>query len=287
MLSSGVCGWAGEEGEMREMNLDARGRCRAVIRELVPSELWARNERFCGELQDAMRGHALLHDPLITALSSGQLPPEALRRLHLEFRYSFAQTFTDALLRAMVLAAGLEPRLGAVGKVAARFLLQLNVLDELGFAPGGDGYRGTPCDAHYVKFHDTLRQLEISEPEANAYVPSDAAVACRRMIESAYDDLVATLAILAVEETIFESFAGPWSTNMRERTTVDVESGYHAIHIDHGGSSLDDHHAEDLWYVLRMALTPERYEHARTATSNCLDTVHCFVRSLAGAARSS
>ncbi len=271
------------------MSQDARDTCRAVIREIVPPDLWAQNERFCGELRDAMRSHGLLRDPLIAALGSAELPPEALKRLHLEFRYSFAQTFTDALLRAMVLSARVEPRLGAVGKVAARFLLQFNVLDELGFVPGrtGESYGGTPRDAHYTKFHDTLQQLGISEAELIAYVPSDAAVACRRMIESAYDDLVATLSILAVEETIFESFAGPWATNMRQRTTVDVEGGYHAIHVEHAGGSVDDHHAEDLWYVLRMVLTPEHYDHARTTTSRCLDTVHSFVRSLAGADRAS
>ena len=103
------------------------------------------------------------------------------------------------------------------------------------------------------------------------------------MIEAAGDDLETTLAILAVEETIFESFAAPWASNMRQRTTVDTRAGYHSIHVEHDGESLDDHHAEDLWYVLRMALTADRYDHVRHKTAECLDTVHRFVRSLAGA----
>lgn len=267
------------------MSTDARESCRAIIRELVPAELWAQNERFCGELKQVMQGHGLLRDPLIAALGSGALPPDALKRVHLEFRYSFAQTFTDALLRAMYLSVRVEPRLGALGKVAARFLLQFNVLDELGFLPTAGGYGGSPKRSHYAKFHETLRQLDISEAEASAYVPTDAAVACRRMIEGAYDDLVATLVILSVEETIFESFAAPWATNMRERTEVDVEKGYHSIHVEHDGGSLDDHHAEDLWYVLRMVLTPDDYARAKADAVTCLDTVHWFVRSLAGADR--
>ena len=264
------------------MREDGRGACRAVIREVVPAEIWSENEQFCGELRRAVREHALLHDPLIAALGSAELPSEVLKRLHLEFRYAFAQTFTEALLRAMVLVVRVEPRLGALGKVAARFLLQFNVLDELGFTPRSGGYGGTPRNAHYVKFHDTLQQLDISEQDANAYVPSDAAVACRRMIESAQDDLIGTLCILAVEETIFESFAAPWATNMRQRTQVDVEHGYHSIHVEHDGESLDDHHADDLWVVLQLALTPEQYDHARAVTGKCLGTVHGFVRALVG-----
>jgi hypothetical protein len=252
-----------------------------VIRQLVPAEDWARNERFCAQLRAAIRDHALLHDPLITALGTAALPPDVLKRLHLEFRYSFAQTFTEALLHAMALTAQLEPRLGSLGKVAARFLLQLNVLDELGFEPRGEQYGGTPRNAHYTKFHDTLRELGVSERDAAAYAPSTAAIACRKMIERASGDLVATLAILAVEETIFESFAAPWSTNMRQRTSVDVDGGYHAIHVDHGGESLDDHHAEDLWYVLQMALTPDQHDLTHKVTRQCLDTVHDFVRALA------
>ena len=266
------------------MMQDARTDCRAVIRELVPADVWAHNERFCGELRAAMRDHELLRDPLISALGAAALPPEALKRLHLEFRYSFAQTFTEALLHAMALAVQIEPRLGALGKVSARFLLQLNVLDELGFEPRSEHYGGSPRNAHYTKFHDTLREQGVTEREANAYTPSAAAIACRAMIERVSGDLVSTLAILAVEETIFESFAGPWSTNMRQRTTVDVDRGYHAIHVEHGGASLDDHHAEDLWYVLQMVLTSEQHDVARKVTRQCLDTVHDFVRSLASMA---
>jgi len=64
-----------------------------------------------------------MSDPIIAALGTGKLDEAQLKGSHLEFRYAFAQTFTDALLRAMFLAHRLEPRLGAMGKVAARFLL--------------------------------------------------------------------------------------------------------------------------------------------------------------------
>ena len=81
----------------------------------------------------------------------------------------------------------------------------------------------------------------------------------------------------------FESFATPWADNVRMRTSVDTASGYHSLHIEHDGDSLDDHHAEDLWYVLRVSLSADKYAHVRNTTAECLDTVHRFVRSFAGA----
>jgi len=268
------------------MTANARAVCRDVIRQAVPPNEWAANERFCGELLEQIKSHPLMSDPIIAALGTGKLDEKQLKRGHLEFRYAFAQTFTDALLRAMFLAHRLEPRFGPMGKVAARFLLQFNVLDELGFAPADESagsYGGTPANSHYVKFFETLRDLGIDEAQVAAYVPSAAAVACLRMIESAGDDLEGTLAILTVEETIFESFATPWAANMRRRTTVDTEHGYHSLHVEHDGESVDDHHAEDLWYVLRMVLSREKYEHVRRTTADCLDAVHGFVRSFADA----
>jgi hypothetical protein len=266
------------------MRGDAREQCRNIIRQIVPPDLWAANEQFCGELLAQIKSHPLMSDPLIAALGSAKLDEEQLKRGHLEFRYAFAQTFTDALLRAMVLSNRLEPRFGAMGKVAARFLLQFNVLDELGFAPAANGtvsYGGTPANSHYVKFFETMNELGIDESQVTGYVPSEAARACSKMVESASDDLEATLAILAVEETIFDNFATPWAANMRQRTDVDTVHGYHSLHVEHDGESIDDQHAEDLWFVLRMVLSSEKYGHVRATTADCLETVHRFVRSFA------
>jgi hypothetical protein len=268
------------------MSDDARAVCRNIIRGAVPAPVWNANEQFCNELLAQIKNHPLMSDPLKDALGSGKLDNAQLKHGHLEFRYAFAQTFTDALLRAMFLSNKLEPALGPMGKVAVRFLLQFNLLDELGFTPATNGvmmYGGTPENSHYVKFHETLHELGLSDAEIATYVPSEAAVACHRMVDAASDDLEATLAILAIEETIFESFATPWAANMRIRTGVDTTTGYHSLHIEHDGDSLDDHHAEDLWYVLRVALNAENYARVRSTTADCLDTVHRFVRSFANA----
>jgi hypothetical protein len=261
----------------------ARHNCKQAIQDLVPPELWQRNLAFSREVLELIESHPLLQHPVIAALGNGSFPPEVLRRLHLEFRYTFAQTFTDGLLHAMQHAAQLEPRFGSLGKVSARFLLAFNLFDELGFRPAAEDYAGTPRNSHYYQFHVTLGELGVSETQAQAYVPSDAAVAIRRMVEGAYADPIALLCVLAVEETVFEKFAGPWAQNMKLRTAVNTRDGYHSIHVEHDGGSVDDHHAEDLWYVFRMMVEPRHYDDVRRRTVECLDALVRFVDHLARA----
>lgn len=266
------------------MTLSARQECKSVITELMPAESWRRNCEFSDEIQATIEAHPLLKHPLIGAFSGGQLDHATLRRVHLEFRYTFAETFTDGLLHSMLHAARLEPRYGSLGKVAARFLLSFNLFDELGFRTDGapsQELAGSPRAAHYHQFHLTLGELGVSEAEARAYVPSDAAVACRRQVEKAYTDPITLICLLAVEETVFERFAGPWAQNMKQRTSVDTSHGYHSIHVEHDGASVDDHHAEDLWYVFRMFVEPHRYDDVRRHVGDCLDSLVRFVDSLA------
>ena len=75
-----------------------------------------------------------------------------------------------------------------------------HVLDELGFqasgSPGGD-YGGSPLNAHYVQFEETLKQLGASREQILGYKPSESAVAIRRMIESSYQDYPLLVSLLA------------------------------------------------------------------------------------------
>ena len=264
----------------------ARSVCREVIKSTVPPELWEQNSRFAEEIHTLISTHPLATHPLISQLDMSQLSVPALVRAHLEFRYTFAQIFTDSLLRAMVLAETLEPRLGVLGKASARFLLQFNVLDELGFSAsneaGGD-YGGSPRKAHYVQFDETLKQLGMTQEQIVSYQPSEAAVTLRRAIEANYADYSMLLASLAVAESIFDKFAGPWAKSMATRTSVNTEDGYHSIHVEHEGESLDAYHSEDLWYVFRQGVEPSRYEDIRTRTAAYLDTLKRFVDNLAAA----
>jgi hypothetical protein len=256
---------------------NARQNCRDIIKNMVPPDLWEKNHQFTAELHNLIRGHQLMRHSLLGQLQNAQLSPANLKRMHHEFRYTFAQIFTDSLIHAMYQAVTLEPRYGALGKVSARFMLQYNVLDELGFLPGtSDAYGGSPQNAHYVQFEKTLGDLGASREEILNYKPSDAAVALRRIIEASYGDYQLLLAMLAVAETVFDDFAGAWAKNVSERTTVNTQDGYHAIHVEHDGASLDHLHSEDLWYVLCQGLEPSRYAELRSKVSEYLDALVRF-----------
>jgi hypothetical protein len=206
-----------------------------------------------------------------------------MKRFHLEFRHAFAENFTDALIQVMFTAGQLEARQGAMGKVAARFLVQLNVLDELGFEAGkveSGEYAGDPHHAHYIEFDKVLGDLGISAAEIRAYVPTSAAAAARRTVEAVYGDHVALAARLALAESVFTNFAGPWATNMKKRTNVATDQGYHAIHVEHEGTFIDDDHSEDMWFVLRQAIEPSRYNEIRTSTSETLEVWARFCDSM-------
>lgn len=262
------------------MTANSRAIGREFVKKSVPAEIWQKNEIFSSELLEMIKMHPMTRHPLIKEMSGAALGLDVLRAVHLEFRTAFAQVFTDALIQTMFTSAQLEPRQKAMGKVSARFLLALNMLDELGFEAGvvvGGEYAGTPLQGHYVEFEKTLHELGLTDQQIQEYVPSDAAVACRRTMENVYGDHAMLSLVLAAAETVFSNFAGPWAKNVGARTKVDTSQGYHAIHVEHEGDFIDDEHSEDMWFVFRQAIEPKRYDEARAKTREVLDTWNAFL----------
>ncbi len=253
---------------------------REAVRVSVPPDLWEQNQKLTDELKQLIEKHRLFRHPVIGLLDTEELNKDVTRILHMEFAYAFAQIFTDSLVHAMAATTDLERRLGPQGKVAARFLLQLNLLDELGFAPSekatGD-YWGNPRLAHYYQFAETLVLLGAKTSDIFEYKPSAAARAARKTFTDYYTDYAALTCVLAVAETVFSLFAGPWARSTGRSTGIDVSKGYHAIHVeDDHGHFVDDEHSEDSWFIFRQALTPDRYEEFRTKTAQWLDIWNDF-----------
>jgi hypothetical protein len=271
---------------MTPTNRSIRLVSRDAVRTSVPAEVWEDNGAFVARMKQLIAEHPLLQHPLLGMLEQTELSRDALLHIHLEFRFTFAKIFTDSLILAMYQAQTLEPKYGPMAKVSARFLMQFNLLDELGFTPGSPQapgqYGGAPRNAHFIQFDETLAQLGCPWQEADRHVPSDAAVRVRRHIESTYGDYALLLGTLAVAETVFDKFAAPWARNVAGKTDVDTEAGYHSIHVEHEGHSMDDVHSDDLWHVFQQGMSRERYEDVRTTTSHYLDLLVGFVDGLAG-----
>ncbi|ANS41643.1 hypothetical protein Q5A_005805 [Serratia inhibens PRI-2C] len=247
-----------------EKLLSARQLGRDAIAATVEKNNYQRNHKFAKRLIDRVESHPLMTNPILSKMNGGEFDLNQMKVFHLEFYHAFAQVFTDAVIEALSSAKQLEGRLGARAKMAARFLLQINLLDELGFHPGtgSDGsYNGQPALAHYVQFFNTIEQLGMSENEVKAWMPMSSSVACRATFENAYGDYPQLVALLAVAETVFHDFATPWAKSVDVATDIDVSRGYHSIHVEtETGESIEDGHSEDAWILFCQAITEDRFE---------------------------
>ncbi|WP_413290699.1 hypothetical protein [Bdellovibrio sp. HCB337] len=255
---------------------------RAAIEATLTKEEWQRNVAFTQELQKMINKHKLCRHPVIGLLNTEKLNKEISKVIHFEFSYAFAEIFTDSLIQAMITSSSLEKRLGPMGKVSSRFLLQLNLLDELGFKPKSnnaddDDYCGNPFQAHYLQFSETIEQLGGKSADVLNYKASTAAKAARASFTDNYGDHLTLTCVLAVAETVFSLFAGPWAKSVSLSTDIDVSKGYHKIHVeDDHGHFVDDDHSEDSWYIFRQAVQEKDFEDIRDKVSQWLDMWYDF-----------
>jgi hypothetical protein len=236
---------------------------RQIVRASVDVQTWHQNEAFTHKLEAMIRSSRLWNHPVIAAWSRKEFTRASLAIVHAEVRAGFAEHFGDALIHLMQTTTTLERRLGAKAKMAARFLIQLNVLEELGYRPtplGQAGFCGHPGFSHYWQLGETLTALGEPEDRWAAYVPSPESVATAAILRDNFDDHLRLAVVLAGIETAFIPYYGPWAANTIAVSQTDISGGYHSIHVeDEAGAFVDHDHAEDSWYIVRQAVTPDRY----------------------------
>jgi hypothetical protein len=236
----------------------------AAMQASVPAELWQQNAAFVQSLRQTIAAHPVARHVAIDILNRGELDAACMRRIHLEYRHAIVQIFTDALLAAQMQTRQIEPRLRPGAKLAPRFLITLNDLDEFGFRPGSDAdgyYRGNPAYAHYPLFERVLDDYGISLEERRTYAPSRSARAVRTFLERSYRHYVSVTALLAVAEEEVVLFSPPLRAATRA-LGIDVSDGYYFVHgvsADETAEAADDDHENDLWLILTQALIPEQY----------------------------
>jgi hypothetical protein len=245
----------------------------------VPPALWEKNDKFTQKLVSDMVKHPMSSHPIIDFFKNETMSTKATLKFHLEFGYAFAQVFTDAVLHAMARASELEPRLGPRGKVTARFLWALNLVDELGYTPSKNGkqYAGNPYAAHYIQFVKMFTDLGSNEKAILDYQPSKEAISARATFVEYFNDYQLLTTVLAYAESIFDEYASSWAYNVGRSTNVDVSTGYHTIHVkNEEGVSIDDDHSEDSWTLVRQAVVPERHQEIEDKGRAWLDNWYRF-----------
>lgn len=240
-----------------------------AIKSSIPAPRLEGNRAFIQKLKEEIRAHKVVTNPAIAALNEGRFSLEQLSVIHLEYRHAIVQIFTDALLMAQFQSRQIEPLLTPGSKMAARFLLTLNILDEFGFRPGLDAegyYRGNPRYAHYPLYEAMLDQLGITNEQRLSYEPSPIAQDTRQHLENSFSSFAAVVALLAVGEEEVILYSPP----LRKATAAlgfDVDQGYYNVHgtsEDEMASAFDDDHEDDLWWVLAQAMTSDDHTEIRT-----------------------
>lgn len=263
---------------MSELATDSRTAARELIKASIEPALWEQNEAFSRKLvAETILAHRLHRHPILDAWNRSEFNLAAIRLVHMEVRAAFLETFSESLLRLMQTSSQLEATLGFKAKLAARFLVQLNVLDEIGFALGtsSDGHNvGHPKFAHYWLLADAMQALGLTEAQWRTHTPSPEARATRATLDGNQNDHLRLAVLLACIETVFMPYYNPWAKNsIKVCPALSAPNGYHSVHIeDDEGHSVDDDHSEDSWYVVRQALAPSRYEEIREFTASLLET---------------
>lgn len=251
-----------------------RKAARRAVQHSVPAQLWERNFTFRRSLQGLVQSHRIMRHDALSKFNSGAYILEGQHLFHLEFRHAFAQIFADAVVSAMVTSSQLEQRLGAIGKSSARFLLQLNLLDQLGFIPNQpsfDGYSGHPYLAHCVQLEDTLQKFGVSASTIDAYEPTPQASACRATFEDTYGDHVELTTILAISESVFMPYATAWAHGTANQITDD-SSFHYTTNMTNYDHALNNSHCEDAWHIMQQSITPDRYDEITGKVARWLET---------------
>lgn len=260
---------------------DPRRNAIEAMRASVPRQRWEINANWTDSLRRTVKAHAICRHPIITELKTGRFSIEVVRRIHLEYRHAIVQIFTDALLMAQVQARQIEPRLPPGSKMAPRFLLTLNILDEFGFAAGSNSsgyYRGSPAFAHYPLFENVLNNLGITMEMRKNFCPSECAINLHEYLKHSFYNYTAILALLAAAEEQVIIFS-PALRLATSHTGVDVSEGYYHVHGTSGDEDTnahDDDHEADLWAALNQACVDEDHAPLEASVLNYLDLWYRF-----------
>jgi hypothetical protein len=264
---------------MNDLQNDARTNARRQIKSSIAPERWDANHAFTARLCGEIAAHPFVRHPLIDAMNAGQGDIDWLKNFYLDAVHAISKRFLDYVLQAAVNCSQIDPVVGIRGVNAARFLLQINIIDELGFIPGGKGedFIGDPKNAHSSQLFDVMEQLGIGESRFLAHTPSRWSQQVADLIEKNRHDHLRLAAVLAVLESSLNPWTACWARATALLSEVDTATGYHAIHTeDDDGHQVDDDHSEDSWFIVRQAITPDRYAEIQELSQQLLNVLSAF-----------
>lgn len=255
-----------------------RESARKILQEMTGYERFSKNAAFILKLRKKINDHSLSKNPTRSFMLRGGFDLEGIKKIHLEYRYAIVQPFTDALCAAQFRAYQLEDKglCPPGGKLVPRFLLNLNCLDEFGFAPACNDlnyYTGNPKYAHYPLFEDVMKKIGVKPSEYNDFIPSQEGLKARTLLLSSFEKFEEVITLLAVGEIQVILFSNALKVNTQE-TGVDVSQGYYQVHGTEALGDInahDDDHENDCWAILASAITEHDYKRIETLAMNYIN----------------
>lgn len=238
------------------------------IQNSTAAALWDSNSATVNALKHSTASHILFKHPILDKLNQCQLSLEQLKFIHINYFTAIVKNFTDALSMAIYQACSLEnchnidPEKRIASKIYSRYLLSLNLIDELGFNTRQLD-QSSPSKSHLVYFLKLMQQLELNAADGQA--AADEAVALAQFIQQhlhSYPDL---LLILACTELQVIKFSEALRCNISIYGQIYTQ-GYYACHgiAEADGSDTlanDDNHEDDIWALLTQCYVSENALH--------------------------
>lgn len=233
------------------------------IQHSLSPELWKSNTQVVHALKQATGDHALFKHPILTRLHQCQLTLEQLKLIHLNYFTAIVKNFTDALSMVIYQALQLEnnsnikaqDRIAA--KIYARYLLSLNLFDELGFNTH-QLEQSSPAKSHLVYFLKLMQQLKLDVTDQKQTQAE--AFSLTQFIQEHIHSYADLLLILACTELQVIKFSEALRTNLAVYDSS-FTNGYYACHGIAKASDQtlanDDNHEDDIWLLFTQSYQPE------------------------------
>lgn len=237
------------------------------IEHSVSHDLWEKNTAAVNKLKQSAALHAVFQHPILTQLHQSQLSLEQLKFIHLNYFTAIVKIFTDTLSMAIYQALSLEhhanllPNDRIAAKIYARYLLSLNLMDELGFNTR-QLEKSSASKSHLVYFLNLMQQLELDPSDQQQAQPE--AVALAQFIQQHLHSYADLLLILACTELQVIKFSEALRVNISAYDPMYIH-GYYACHgiAQQNGTALanDDNHEDDIWALLTQCYMQENDPH--------------------------
>ncbi|TPV95911.1 MAG: hypothetical protein B7733_07410 [Myxococcales bacterium FL481] len=240
--------------------IKTRRDARQAIMEFADSDRFAANQEFLNREMAKLRSHRLFSHEFLEIARADRLAPRTVAALHTDF-LTLADQFTDVILSAQRRVRGIADR-HQEPYMPARFLLMLNLFDELGFVECDNGIDGSYRQSHYHLFQDVVRRASRGYERASG---GSVGGQIHQFVEQNMDDLIVMLVYLAVGEEKIIAYS-PLMRQAAESVGVDVSRGYYRVHgstADVDSDACDDLHQQDALLIMAQYMHPS--DHPRVS----------------------